>query len=117
MAKEEINKDTLTDEELLDLKIREWKKVYSAVYKTVIADETIIFRPISRKEWKELMLQGIDDKEELLDKEEQLIKTTVLYPDANELEKIIEDYAGVSEIISDQIMFCSGFSNVTPTKL
>ena len=87
------------------------KKEFKNVYETKIADEVIIWRPLKRKEYKEIMTSNEDDnlsdRELVYLREELLAKKVILYPE--NVDDIIEDIAGVAEIISSECMEKTGF--------
>ena len=59
----------LTPEEELQAIIDKDKKKYGKVYKTFLADETIIWRKLKRSEYKEIMDIIVVKKTEKLDEE------------------------------------------------
>ena len=125
--KEEMN---LTPEEQMQKAIDAGKKKHGKVYKTILADEAIIWRKLKRSEYKEVMNIFIYENVEVVDEEgnttveqridedatfdirqEEIAKRVILYPAAN---KIVEDMAAVAEIISTECMIKSGFGDRTP---
>lgn len=119
-TEENIN---LTEKEQLAKNIEEWKKQYCAVYKTNIAGYEFVFRPISRAEYKFFRkeAEAIDENDDRLefrmDNEEKVVKVATLYPEAEELDKILNDCGGIANILSDDIMYYSGFAEESVTKL
>lgn len=110
--------------------IENGKKKHGKVYKTILADEAIIWRKLKRSEYKEVMNIFIYENVEVVDEEgnttveqridedatfdirqEEIAKRVILYPAAN---KIVEDMAAVAEIISTECMIKSGFGDRTP---
>lgn len=114
-AQEPLKKTVKSKKMSLDDRITEWKKQYGRLYKTEIDGDTYIWRRLNRKEYVNLVTA--DDTSENkdiahYDRQDQLCKITVLYPD--NIEQIIRDVAGVASILSDEIMFKSGFSDLIP---
>ena len=120
----------LTPEEQMQKAIENGKKKHDKVYKTILADEAIIWRKLKRSEYKEVMNIFIYENVEVVDEEgnttveqrvdedatfdirqEEIAKRVILYPAAN---KIVEDMAAVAEIISTECMIKSGFGDRTP---
>ena len=120
----------LTPEEQMQKAIENGKKKHGKVYKTILADEAIIWRKLKRSEYKEVMNIFIYENVEVMDEEgnttveqridedatfdirqEEIAKRVILYPAAN---KIVEDMAAVAEIISTECMIKSGFGDRTP---
>ena len=128
MKKEQVQ---LTPEEELQVLIDKAKKKHGRVYKTIIADEVIIWRMLKRNEYKEIMniliqkeeqvldengmpvldefgnpqIQYIDDEEATYDlRQEAIAKAVILYPIG-----IVDQMAAVADIISTECMLKSGF--------
>ena len=120
----------LTPEEQMQKAIENGKKKHGKVYKTILADEAIIWRKLKRSEYKEVMNIFIYENVEVVDEEgnttveqrvdedatfdirqEEIAKRVILYPAAN---KIVEDMAAVAEIISTECRSKSGFGDRTP---
>ena len=128
MKKEQVQ---LTPEEELQVLIDKAKKKHGRVYKTIIADEVIIWRMLKRNEYKEIMniliqkeeqvldengmpvldefgnpqTQYIDDEEATYDlRQEAIAKAVILYPIG-----IVDQMAAVADIISTECMLKSGF--------
>lgn len=110
-AKKSDNKND-KDEELA-LKIAQWKSLYGKIYKNNIdKDEFVIWRLIKRKEYKELLNGG---NIELMEKQEKVVKTVLLYPE--EVEALIESRAGIATILTEEILAHSGFEISETTEL
>lgn len=128
MKKEQVQ---LTPEEELQVLIDKAKKKHGRVYKTIIADEVIIWRMLKRSEYKEIMniliqkeeqvldengmpvldefgnpqIQYIDDEEATYDlRQEAIAKAVILYPIG-----IVDQMAAVADVISTECMLKSGF--------
>ena len=126
-----IKKDiNLTQEEEIQVAIEKGKKKYGKVYKTLLADETIIWRKLKRSEYKEIMnmliykeeevvkedgsveLQQVVDEDATFDaRQEAISNKVILYPD-----NIVEDMAAVADIISTECMIKSGFGEAPTTE-
>lgn len=129
MKQEKMN---LTPEEELQVAIEKAKKKFGKVYKTIIADETIVWRKLKRSEYKEVMNLIVYDEEQqfnengepLLDeygnvvvnvtenndatydlRQEEIAKAVIIYPSVS----IVENMAAVADIISTECMIKSGF--------
>jgi hypothetical protein len=113
MKTTEQNKTLDTDSIAFEQKVQQLKNKYGAIYQIEIADQRIIFRPITRKEYKEVMnLKAEDGEESIVMKREDIIaKHSIVYPEATEVETLLEEYAGVAEVICDECMKISGFLN------
>lgn len=96
-----------------DQMVQKLKKQYGAIYQIEIADQRFIFKPLSRKEYKEVMsLKTDEDDDSILMKRENLVaKYSIVYPSAKETEVLLERYAGIAEVICDECMKVSGFLN------
>ena len=129
MKKEKV---ALTPEEELEVLIEKAKKKHGKVYRTYLADETIIWRKLKRSEYKEIMdavivkqvqkldengnplldeagnkiMEQVDDLDATYDLRQELIaKAVILYPDAS----IVDDMAACADVISTECMLKSGF--------
>lgn len=107
----EMDTDTITFERTVE----EIKKQHKKAYMTTIADEKIIWRPLTRGEYKQVMAIGTKPGEEELTnrevmylREESVAKAVILYPE--NADEIVEDLAAVAEIITEECMVKSGFT-------
>ncbi len=120
----------LTPEEELQTIIDKAKKKHGRVYKTVIADEVIIWRLLKRSEFKEVMNQVVYTQSEVVDeqgnvsmidvidedatydlRQEAIAKAVIIYPTG-----IVENMAAVADIISTECMLKSGFGETPITE-
>ena len=127
--KQEI-KTQLTPEEELQSIIDKAKKKHGRIYKTIIADEVIIWRLLKRSEFKEVMNlvvykeETIEDEngnqvlEQVIDddatydlRQEEIAKAVIIYPIG-----IVEQMAAVADIISTECMLKSGFGEAPVTE-
>lgn len=111
---EEMDTEEIARQKIID----KFKKQYKKIYETDVAGESIIWRPIKRSEYREIMAyedKELSDKEIVYVREEMMARKVILYP---KTEDIIEEFAGVAEIISDECMYYSGFmpSGIKPTR-
>ena len=127
--KQEI-KAQLTPEEELQSIIDKAKKKHGRVYKTILADEVIVWRLLKRSEFKEIMNMVIYNDEIMVDengnevvnqvineeatydmRQEEIAKAVILYP-----QGIVEQMAAVADIISTECMIKSGFGDTPKTE-
>jgi hypothetical protein len=111
---EEMDTEEITVQKIID----KFKKQYKRIYETDVAGERIIWRPIKRSEYREIMAyedKELSDREMVYIREEMMAKKVILYP---KTEDIIEEFAGVAEVIADECMYYSGFmpNGIKPTK-
>lgn len=119
-----------TPEEELQILIDKAKKKHGRVYKTIIADEIIIWRLLKRSEFKNVMNQTVykeeivedengnqvvkqvEDEEATYDlRQEEIAKAVIIYP-----QGIVESMAAVADIISTECMMKSGFGETPKTE-
>ena len=127
--KQEI-KTQLTPEEELQSIIDKAKKKHGRIYKTIIADEVIIWRLLKRSEFKEVMnlvvykeetvedengnqvLEQVIDDDATYDlRQEEIAKAVIIYPIG-----IVEQMAAVADVISTECMLKSGFGETPVTE-
>ena len=135
MKKDQIQ---LTPEEELQTIKDKAKKKHGRIYKTIIADEVIVWRLLKRSEFKEIMNKVIyrqefveDENGELVYDEngdnvmkdiidedltyemrqEEIAKAVILHPVG-----IVENMAAVADIISTECMLKSGFGETPVTE-
>lgn len=111
---EEMDTEEIAVQKIID----KFKKQYRRIYETDVAGERIIWRPIKRSEYREIMSyedKELSDREIVYVREEMMAKKVILYP---KTEDIIEEFAGVAEVIADECMYYSGFmpNGIKPTK-
>jgi hypothetical protein len=87
-------------------KVEEWKSQYMDVYTSEIDETIYIWRPINRKEYKELVKNKEADS---LYREERLCEKCILWPEDYNFMKMSFDRAGVPSTLAEQIMEKSGF--------
>ena len=128
----------LTPEEELQVIIDKAKKKHGRVYKTIIADEVIVWRLLKRSEFKDVMNQvvyrdefKVDENgnimldefgnsivESIIDddatydlRQEEIAKAVIIHPLG-----IVEQMAAVADIISTECMLKSGFGETPITE-
>lgn len=89
--------------------INEWKKEFkNRVYSIKLTDKDIfIWRPLTRKEFKELNQLEAD----ALTKEESLCEICILWPENYGADEIENGIAGAPTILAEHIMQTSGFND------
>lgn len=112
---EKNKKNTLLETDTIEFEqmVQQLKNKYGSIYQMEIADQRIIFKPLSRREYKEVMALTLDDEEDsiVMKRENMVAKMAIVYPSEEEVEDIIERYAGVAEVVCDECMRVSGFLN------
>jgi hypothetical protein len=107
-----IDKDAVSQAQ-----IDEWKAEYGHVYKTASGNDPIIYRSVRRSEYTKLMLDTdiTDEEEEIVEKRIErtdnrrlgICRIAVLYPE--NIEDMLENQAGLANILAEEIMAHSGF--------
>lgn len=121
-SKKTKEKKFLTESEKLEQNIKKWKDEYYSIYSLEISGYKIIFRPLNRAEYK-IFRKTIDEmtednyEEAFSQMQEDVVKLTVLYPEAEELDKSLKCCGGLNSIIADNIFYYSGFSKERVEKL
>ena len=85
------------------------------VFITDIADQKVIWRKLKRSEYKEVMTREYDENEDLayFEKQDFVASKVILYPE--NVEELLEDFAGIADIIATETMVKTGFG-ITETK-
>ena len=85
------------------------KEEHGEVFVTNISGIQIIWRKLKRSEYKEIMSTKFDDNEDIqyFERQDAMAKKVILYPE--NVERLLEDYAGVSDIIATETMIKTGF--------
>ena len=110
-VKPETKKEEIVEPEDLTFarKLAELKKTNKRVYMTEIAGEKILWRPLKRSEYKQMLNlefpEGTSEEDKLYDRETFIAKCAVLYP-----EDAVDEIALCAEIITSVCMEKSGFS-------
>ena len=95
-------------------KITYWKDKYKKIYRTVIDDTTFIWRRINRAEYSKCAFEkfSTNSKLDMFEKQYLFCKIGILYPE-NAIE-LMDDSAGIAAILSDEIIYKSGFADMYP---
>ena len=85
------------------------KEKHGEVFVTSIAGIEIIWRKLKRSEYKEIMSTKYDDNEDIqyFERQDAMARKVILYPE--NVDMLLEDYAGVSDIIATETMIKTGF--------
>lgn len=105
----ETEEKQATEEELFQQRIDGWKAAHGKIFKTGFGDIDIIWKKLKRKEYVNIMSTG--SKEEgsagMYARQDMITLSSVLFPD--NIRDLIEDNAGLSTSLSDEITMKSGF--------
>lgn len=101
VVEEKVAEDEIDFEELIGT----WKREHKRLFKNEIDGEILIWRRLKRGEYKEILKA---DEDELLTKQEMMVKAAVLYP--FNVEELIDDNAGLATVLSEEILAKSGFA-------
>lgn len=79
------------------------------VFITDIADQKVIWRRLKRSEYKEVMTKEYDENEDIayFEKQDYVASKVILYPE--NIEELLEDFAGIADIIATETMVKTGF--------
>lgn len=101
--------DKMEREKTVEAIAEDFKKDHKEVFITDVAGLQLVWRKLKRSEYKELMTTDFSENEDLqfLEKQDFIAKKVILYPE--NVEELIEEYAGVSEIIATETMLKTGF--------
>ena len=113
MAKHKISKE----------QIEKWTEEYKHVYRVTLDGDDIIFRRLKRSEYISILKESgeanVADASDLQDKsferQEAILKHTVIFPE--DVDTLIEESAGLSTVLADEILAKSGFVNVYTEEL
>lgn len=116
-----VNQDVF-NEDIDEDKINAWKAEYKDIYRSRIADYTFFWHKIRRGDYVKIMsdkdLNEIDNIDlKVYYRQDIIIKSSVLYPSEEELDRILEDNAGISTTLADEIMIRSGFGRAQSEKV
>lgn len=121
MKKETVKKTTSTNKKEVEEKVKEvelslaekaadtLKAKHGEVFITTVAGIQIVWRKLKRSEYKEAMAIKFHENEDInyFERQDFMAKKVILYPENVDL--LIEDYAGVSDIIATETMVKTGF--------
>ena len=93
----------------VELLANQLKEEHGEVFVTNIAGVQIIWRKLKRSEYKEIMSTKFDDNEDIqyFERQDAMAKKVILYPE--NVDRLLEDYAGLSDIIATETMIKTGF--------
>lgn len=93
--------------------VEKWKSQYNdEVYLTEFENQVFLWRPITRKEYKDIMkIQNADS----FYKEERICEKCVLFPDKYNFTEMIRGKAGIPTVLAELIIEKSGFVPKQPT--
>jgi len=104
----------MSEKEITQEMINEWKAKYGEVYKVEIAGEEFYYRPLKRAEYK-VVISTADTSPSF--REEQIVQKCSIYPKI-EPATMPALKAGVVTTLTDYIMLVSGFgTDSEPVKL
>lgn len=88
-----------------------WKQEYGDnIFMTEFEDSFLIWRPVTRREWKQIMkMEGQGNNTEALFKEERLLQTCLLWPDSLDVMALSNMKAGIPTVLFEAIVEKSGF--------
>lgn len=111
---EDVNVEKAMPIDLIAKKIKE-EQGLKEVFITEVADIEIIWRKLKRSEYKEIMTNEYPENEDLAfyEKQEAIARKVILYPE--NAEELIEEFAGISDIVASETMVKTGFG-LTNTK-
>lgn len=84
--------------------IRDLKRKYPQVYATIVGDDLYIWRPLGRREYREILEQATDEH----DLEERIAQAAVVWPEGIDFQK---GKAGAPEILAAEIKEASGYGS------
>lgn len=103
--------------------IEKWKEEFKHVYRVTLDGDDIVFRRLKRSEYiailKESGAANTADADDLQDKsferQEAILRHTIIFP--KDVDTLIEESAGLSTVLADEILAKSGFVNVYTEEL
>lgn len=93
----------------------ELKKEHGEVYITTVGEIDIVWRKLKRSEYKEAMTTEFSDNPDIqyYEKQDFIAKKVILFPE--DVEKLIENYAGVADVVATETLIKTGFG-ITNTR-
>lgn len=87
----------------------ELKKEHGEVYITTVGEIDIVWRKLKRSEYKEAMTTEFSDNPDIqyYEKQDFIAKKVILFPE--DVEKLIENYAGVADVVATETLIKTGF--------
>ncbi|MGL4877977.1 hypothetical protein [Paraclostridium dentum] len=107
--------ETQDKDKTVEMIAEDLKAIHKEVYVTDIAGLKVVWRKLKRSEYKELMVTEFSENEELsfLEKQDFVANKVILYPE--NVEELLEEYAGIADIIATETMVKTGFG-ITNTR-
>jgi hypothetical protein len=91
--------------------VEEWKSRFGdEIYLTEFEEEVFLWRPISRKEYKQVMKVPNADS---FYKEERICEAVILYPQGYNFMAMTQGKAGIPTLLAELVMEKSGFQAKT----
>lgn len=94
--------------------LKEWKQEYKKLFKTTLTDGTVlIWRRLKRSEYRHFMkeYESVSGRDERIwEREEAICRACTLFPPQEEMDRMLEDQAGIATLLSDDIFANSGFA-------
>ena len=102
--------------------INSWKAEYGDIYHSIIGEFDFFWHKIRRSDYVKIMsdenLNKIDNIDiKIYYRQDIIIKSSVISPNEEELDKILEENAGISTTLADEIMIRSGFGRAQSEKV
>lgn len=93
----------------------ELKKTHGEVYITTVGELDVVWRKLKRSEYKEAMTTVFSENEDIqyYEKQDFIARQVILFP--KDVEKLIENYAGLSDVIATETLIKTGFG-ITNTR-
>lgn len=117
LASTEVEAVEVKQEKIIEQIAEDIKKEHGLkeVFITDVADQKVIWRKLKRSEYKEVMTREYDENEDLayFEKQDFVASKVILYPE--NVEELLEDFAGIADIIATETMVKTGFG-ITETK-
>lgn len=98
-----------------ELRAEELKKEHKEVFITKISGIEVIWRKLKRSEYKIAMTTEFNPNPDIqyFERQEYMAKQVILYPE--NVDALLEEYAGIADIIATETMIKTGFG-ITNTK-
>jgi hypothetical protein len=111
-----------TEEVVSKSQLDAWKKQFNEIYRTDLNGQTYIWHKLRRRDYIDIMndetLNAIENTDlRIFMRQEKILLAGILHPSGENLERIVDENAGVAGNISDEIMLASGFRPVRSEKI
>lgn len=106
---------------MLDEKLKnQLKAKYPKLYVTELDNgQQVVWHPLTRKEYRDIVAivdENKTDTEIIMSRQEDTCRRCIVYPEKDELEKLIQECAGVATTICDEVYAKSGFNMTKKTQ-